>query len=95
MEVLYLELLRRRYRVSIGRLADKEVAFVATSQEGLSYFQISASVLVENTLKRELAPLQAIRDNHPKTLLTLDEIGAGSSHEGIQQKNLLQWLVTD
>jgi predicted AAA+ superfamily ATPase len=92
--IVYLELIRRGYQVSIGKLTDKEVDFVAKSQEGLSYFQVSASVLDENTLKRELAPLQAIRDNHPKTLLTLDEIGAGSNYEGIQQKNLLQWLVT-
>lgn len=92
--IVYLELIRRGYRVSIGKLADKEVDFVATSQEGRSYFQVSASVLDDNTLKRELAPLKAIQDNYPKMLLTLDEIGAGSNHEGIQQKNLLQWLVT-
>lgn len=92
--IVYLELIRRGYRVSIGKLADKEVDFVATSQEGRSYFQVSASVLDDNTLKRELAPLEAIQDNYPKMLLTLDEIGAGSNHEGIQQKNLLQWLVT-
>ncbi len=89
----YLELLRRGYQVSIGKLEDKEVDFVAASQEGLLYVQVSASVLDQATLKRELAPLQAIRDHHPKVLLTLDEIGAGSNHDGIQQKNLLQWLV--
>ena len=92
--VVYLELIRRGYRVSIGKLADKEVDFVATSREGITYFQVSASVLDENTLKLELAPLQAIQDNHSKILLTLDEIGAGSNHEGILQKNLLQWLIT-
>jgi hypothetical protein len=91
--IVYLELVRRGYQVSIGKLAEKEVDFVATSQEGRSYFQVSASVLDGNTLERELAPLQAIQDNHPKVLLTLDEIGAGSNHEGIQQKNLLQWLI--
>ena len=89
-----MELIRRGYRVFIGKLADKKVGCVATSQKGLFYFQVSASVLDENTLKRELAPLQAIRDNHPKTLLTLDEIGALSNYEGIQQKNVLQWIVT-
>jgi len=92
--IVYLELRRRGYQVSIGKLADKEVDFVATSQEGLTYYQVSATVLDEHTLRRELAPLQAIQDNYPKVLLTLDEIGAGNNYEGIQQKNLLQWLVT-
>lgn len=91
--IVYLELVRRGYQVSIGKLADTEVDFVAKMEDGLTYFQVSASVLDEVTLKRELAPLRAIQDNHPKVLLTLDEIGAGSNHEGILQKNLLQWLV--
>lgn len=92
--IVYLELIRRKYRVSIGKMANKEVDFVAASQEGLTYIQVSTSILDEDTLKRELAPLQAIQDNHPKLLLSLDEIGAGSNHNGIQQKNLLQWLIT-
>lgn len=92
--IVYLELIRRGYKVSIGKLADKEVDFVATTEEGLVYYQVSASVLDEHTLKRELAPLEAIQDNYPKILLTLDEIGSGKSHEGIQQKNLLEWLLT-
>ncbi len=48
--IVYLELRRRGYRVSIGKLADKEVDFVATSQEGLTYYQVSASVLDETLL---------------------------------------------
>lgn len=91
--ILYLELRRRGCKVSIGKLADKEVDFVATTQKGVTYYQVSASVLDENTLKRELAPLQAIHDNHPKILLSLDEIGSGTNHEGILQKNLLEWLI--
>jgi uncharacterized protein len=91
--IVYLELRRRGYKVSIGKLAEKEVDFVAASHEGLTYYQVSASVLDENTLRRELAPLQAIQDNYPKILLSLDDIGAGKSHEGIQQKNILQWLT--
>lgn len=91
--IVYLELRRRGYQVSIGKLADKEIDFVAASQEGLTYYQVSASILDENTRKRELAPLQAIQDNYPKVLLSLDEIGAERNYKGIQQKNLLQWLV--
>lgn len=90
--VVYLELLRRGYRVNVGKLAEKEVDFVADTHDGLIYYQVSASVLDENTLKRELEPLRKIPDHYPKVLLTLDEIGAGADYEGIRQRNVLEWL---
>lgn len=90
--IVYLELLRRGYRVNIGKLAEKEVDFVADTYDGLIYYQVSASVLDENTLKRELEPLKKIPDHYPKVLLTLDEIGAGADYEGIRQRNVLEWL---
>ena len=68
--VVYLELLRRKNRVNIGKLAKKEVDFVATNMNEVEYYQVSGSVLDEKTLERELAPLQEIKDNYPKTLLT-------------------------
>lgn len=92
--IVYLELLRRGHQVYIGKLADKEVDFVVKKSEGLEYYQVSASVLEESTLRRELAPLEAIRDNYPKILLTLDVIGSASSHEGIRQEYLLDWLLS-
>ncbi len=91
--VVYLELLRRKNRVNIGKVAEKEVDFVATGMGETEYYQVCASVLDEHTLKRELAPLQAIRDNYPKTLLTLDEIGKGSNYDGIRQINMIDWLL--
>lgn len=91
--VVYLELLRRGFKVNIGKLAETEVDFVASGSDGVTYFQVSASVLNEETLKRELGPLQKIQDNHPKLLLTLDDIGAGSNYEGIRQINLIEWLL--
>ncbi len=91
--IVYLELLRRGHKVYIGKVAEKEVDFVVQSSEGLAYYQVSASVLEESTLRRELAPLEAIQDNFPKTLLTLDAIGNGTSHEGITQRYLLDWLL--
>lgn len=89
----YLELLRRGYKVSIGKLADKEVSFVASNSEGITYYQVSATVLDETTLARELVPLRKINDHHPKMLLTLDESGAGLNYDGIKQLNLLDWLL--
>lgn len=47
----------------------------------------------EKTLERELAPLQEIKDNYPKTLLTLDDIGNGANYEGIKQMNVIDWLL--
>ena len=59
----------------------------------VEYYQVSASVLDENTLNRELASLQEIRDNYPKFLLTLDDIGKGANYEGIKQINIIDWLL--
>jgi len=91
--IVYLELLRRGNKVSIGKLAEKEVDFVTSSADGVCYYQVAASVLDKNTLERELAPLQKIPDHHPKFLLTLDDIMPNSNHDGIRQINVLDWLL--
>lgn len=91
--IVYLELLRRKNKVNIGKLAEKEVDFVTTEFDTVEYYQVSASVLDENTLARELAPLREIRDNYPKILLTLDEIGANSNYDGIKHINVIEWLL--
>ena len=64
--VVYLELLRRGYDVRVGQLPDGEIDFVAMRNDELVYYQVSLSVMNENTLQRELAPLQKRRDNYPK-----------------------------
>lgn len=91
--LVYLELLRRGYKVNIGKLAEKEVDFVARDMTGVTYYQVAATVLDENTLKRELEPLEKIPDHYPKILLTLDEIGAGTNYNGIRHLNLIDWLL--
>jgi len=89
--IVYLELLRRGYMVNIGKSGrDTEVDFVAVRNRKTEYYQVSASVLDEATLARELTPLQRIKDNHPKLLITLDDFA--SDHDGIQQLNLIGWL---
>ena len=90
---VYLELLRRKNRVNIGKLSEKEVDFVATDMNEVEYYQVSASVLDEKTLERELAPLKEIKDNYPKILLTLDDIGNGANYQGIRQINVIDWLL--
>lgn len=89
--IVYLELLRRGYTVNIGKSGrDTEVDFVAVHNKKTEYYQVSASVLDENTLQRELSSFQHIRDNYPKFLITLDDFPG--EHNGIQQVNLIDWF---
>jgi len=90
--IVYLELLRRGHRVSIGKLAEKEIDFVVTDTDS-AYYQVAASVLDPTTLARELEGLKKIKDNHPKFLLTLDDIPLKANHDGIVQINLIDWLL--
>ena len=89
--IVYLELLRRGYTVNIGKSGrGTEVDFVAVRDKKTEYYQVSASVLDESTLKRELESLNQIKDNYPKFLITLDDYSG--DHDGIQQINLIDWL---
>ena len=90
--VVYLELLRRGYDVYIGKVGDLEVDFVAIDGEGMTYYQVSATVRDEVTLSRELASLKSIKDHYPKILLTLDEDPA-MDYDGIRKVNALDWLL--
>ena len=93
--VAYFELVRRGYKVNIGKLSEKEVDFVAKNSNGLEYYQISASVLDETTLRRELSPLESIQDHFPKILLTLDEVPKSANFNGIRHLNLIDWLLEE
>ena len=89
--VVYLELLRRGFKVYIGKIDDMVVDFVAQNQSGNTYIQVAASVRDETTLNRELRSLRAIKDNYPKLLLTLDE-DPDTDYDGILRTNALDWL---
>lgn len=91
--MVYLELLRRGYQVYVGTMAQGEVDFVAKDEKGLSYYQVSESAQQPEVLERELKPLRSIKDQYPKTLLTLDEINAEADYNGIQKRNALQWML--
>ena len=91
--MVYLELLRRGYQVYVGTTAQGEVDFVAKDEKGLAYYQVSESTQQPEVLERELNPLKSIRDQYPKTLLTLDEINAEADYNGIQKRNVLQWML--
>lgn len=90
--VVYLELKRRGYEIYIGKNEENEVDFVATNEKGDEYYQVSYTVKDEETLKRELKPLDSIRDHNPKYLLTTDYTPY-TSHNGIKQINVFEWLL--
>lgn len=91
--IVYLELLRRGYEVYVGVFKNTEVDFVAVNNEEINYYQVSLTVLDENTLARELKPLQEISDNYSKYLITLDEILPNSNYDGIKRVNAIEWLL--
>lgn len=90
--VVYLELLRRGYEVYIGKNDDNEVDFVAVNEKGEEYYQVAFTVKEEKTLERELKPLDNINDHNPKYLLTTDYTPY-TSHNGIKQINVFDWLL--
>ena len=92
--IVYLELLRRGYRVYVGKVDDLEVDFVAESRDGLKYFQVALTVRDEKVLQRELRSLQKTGDHYPKYLLTLD-MDLESDYDGITKINIVDWLLQD
>lgn len=90
--IVYLELLRRGYEIYIGKVGTLEVDFVAIKDGNIEYYQVAHSVVNEETLARELKPLDSIKDHNPKFLITLDEVPV-TSHKGIKQINALDWLI--
>ncbi len=90
--VVYLELLRRGCEVHIGKVGNTEVDFIAINSEGEEYYQVAYSVMEDAVLERELKPLMSIADHNPKFLLTMDN-EPYTSHNGIKQINVLDWLI--
>lgn len=92
--IVYLELLRRRYNVNIGRNGRTEVDFIAKRNDVYTYIQVTASLVDENTFNREIRPLKQIEDNYEKIILTLDRYTLGN-YEGIKVINIIDWLLEE
>ena len=90
--IVYLELLRRGYKVYTGKVDDLEIDFVAENKNGLEYYQVSLTTREEKTLERELRPLQKTGDFYPKYLLTMDR-DLEADYEGIKKINVIDWLL--
>ncbi len=90
--IVYLELLRRGYRVYVGKVDDLEIDFVAENRDGLKYFQVSLTVRDAKVLERELRSLQRTGDHYPKYLITMD-MDLSSDYDGITKINVIDWLL--
>ena len=90
--VIYFELRRRGYDVYVGRVGDLEVDFVTRKNGAYEYFQVTADMTDKNTFDREMAPFLKIRDNYPKTILTLDRFTEGN-YNGVLVVNAIDWLI--
>jgi len=89
--IVLLELRRRGYQVHVGKLGEREVDFVAEKGAEPEYFQVAYRLADPKTVEREFGVLEAIPDNYPKTVLTLDRIP--TKRGGISHRYLPEWLL--
>jgi len=92
--IVCFELLRRGYDIAIGKIGRAEADFIATTTDEKKYIQVTESMMSEDIRKRELAPLQSIRDNYEKIVLSL-ELDLDASYDGIKSENLIDWLLSE
>ncbi len=92
--IVYLELLRRGYKVYVGKVDELEVDFVAENRDGLKYYQVALTTRDEKVLERELKSLERTGDHYPKCLLTLD-FDLEADYNGIVKKNVVDWLLEE
>lgn len=90
--IVYLELLRRNYKVYTGKVDNLEVDFVAENKEGLEYYQVALTTRNEETLEMELRSLQRTGDFYPKYILTMDN-DLDTDYNGIKKINVIDWLL--
>lgn len=92
--VVYLELLRRGYKVSIGKNYEYEVDFVAENPNEIIYLQVSLSITDEKVKDRKIRSLENIKDNYEKIILTMDKT-INQDFNGIKVMNIIDWLLLD
>ncbi len=91
--VVYFELIRRGYDVTVGKNDSLEVDFIATKPNDKKYYQVTYTMLDDNVKKRELGVLKNIKDNYEKTVITMDRLYNNTSEEGIKIKYLIDFLL--
>ena len=91
--IVYLELLRRGYKVIVGKTGEKEIGFVCDKHVEKLYVQVTYLLASEDTIKREFGAYDNIRDNFPKYVVSLDEFDM--SRNGIKHQNIRDFLLTE
>lgn len=91
--IVFLELIRREYRVYIGKVGETKVDFVAEKPSDKLYIQVTESMQTPETRERELRPLRMIRDNYEKIILSMDR-NYITSYDGIKSLYLIDWLLS-
>ena len=90
--IVFLELLRRKYKVNIGKQNNKEIDFVANLRDENLYLQVTYLLASPETIEREFSPLKSIKDNYPKMVLSMDNLPE-SNIEGIKRKKIIDFLL--
>ncbi len=91
--IVYLELRRRGYEIYVGKYDDKEVDFIAVDGDTMKYIQVAYLLAEESTIEREFSVLDAIEDNFPKMVISMDRVNR--SRNGIEHKNIIEFLLED
>ncbi len=91
--IVYLELRRRGYEIYVGKYDDKEVDFIAVDGDTMKYIQVAYLLAEESTIEREFSVLDAIEDNFPKIVISMDRVNR--SRNGIEHKNIIEFLLED
>jgi predicted AAA+ superfamily ATPase len=92
--IVYLELLSRGYNVSIGKLYDREVDFIAVKNDHKMYIQVTYLLYDEKVIEREFGVLSSLNDNYSKIVLSLDKY-FGAERNGIKWYNLIDFLLME
>lgn len=93
--IVYFELLRRGYEITVGKTDALEVDFVATNAKDKKYYQVTYTLLDETVKAREILPLKNINDNYEKTIITMDKLYSDTTEDGIKLKYLIDFLLEE
>ena len=92
--VVFLELLARGFKISIGSIKNREVDFIAERERERMYVQVCYMLVDQDTIEREFKPLEEINDNYSKVVLSMDTMGI-EGRSGIERKNLIEFLLEE
>lgn len=91
--IVYMEMIRRGYKVTVGKMGEREIDFVGDKRGEKLYVQVAYILVDENTVKREFGVYDAVKDNFPKYVVTMDELDM--SRNGIKHRNIRDFLMAN